>query len=133
MVKDVNDHPSSEVVELANLQNGGKEGTETDPVARIGHKPTVPRTLDRLIGLIGVNSSVVCPWPNFYFVAALNLGNGGTLGLLVGTIAACFGMAPVYLSLAEKMRKYPTAGGTPNGYGLRALARSECHDSFHPV
>ena len=115
MVKDVHDQPSSEVVELDDLQNG-REGTESDPVARIGHKPTVPRTLNRLIGLIGVNSSVVCPWPNFYFVAALNLGNGGTLGLLIGTIAATCGMAPVYLSLAEKMRKYPTAGGTLKGY-----------------
>jgi hypothetical protein len=130
MVKDVHDQSSAEVVELDNLQNGG-EGTEFDPVARIGHKPTVPRTLDRLIGLIGVNSSVVCPWPNFYFVAALNLGNGGTLGLLIGTIAATAGMAPVYLSLAEKMRKYPTAGGTSNGYELRTCVRSECYVSSH--
>jgi hypothetical protein len=79
--------------------------TADDPVVKIGHTPTVPHTLDKLVGLIGVNSSVVCPWPNFYFVAALNLGNGGSLGLLIGTLIACIGMAPVYLSLAEKMRK----------------------------
>lgn len=77
----------------------------SDPVKAIGHKPTVPRTLNKLVSLIGVNSSVVCPWPNFYFVAALNLGNGGSLGLLVGAVVATCGMAPVYLSLAEKMRK----------------------------
>ena len=130
MVKDVHDQAAAEVVELDSLPNG-VEGTALDPVAMIGHKPTVPRTLDRLIGLIGVNSSVVCPWPNFYFVAALNLGNGGTLGLLIGTIAATAGMAPVYLSLAEKMRKYPTAGGTSNAHELRTSARSECSVSSH--
>ena len=130
MAEDVHDQTSAEVVELDNLPNGG-EGTAFDPVAKIGHMPTVPRTLNHLIGLIGVNSSVVCPWPNFYFVAALNLGNGGTLGLLIGTIAATAGMAPVYLSLAEKMRKYPTAGGTSNRYALRTFARSECYISSH--
>lgn len=99
--------PGDDVAELDNLQHSPEltPSSIEDPVEAIGHKPTVPRTLNRLIGLIGVNSSVVCPWPNFYFVAALNLGNGGTLGLLVGTIAATCGMAPVYLSLAEKMRK----------------------------
>ena len=91
-------------VQQSSLQRQPSE--DSDPVAKIGHTPTVPRTLDGLVSLIGVNSSVVCPWPNFFFVAALNLGNGGTLGLLVGTIVACFGMAPVYLSLAEKMRKW---------------------------
>lgn len=100
------------VVEMDDLQHSPTCAPSSiqDPVKAIGHKPTVPRTLNRLIGLIGVNSSVVCPWPNFYFVAALNLGNGGTLGLLVGTIVATFGMAPVYLSLAEKMRKYVAPG-----------------------
>lgn len=82
-----------------------RQSPDLDPVEKIGHKPTVPRTLDKLIGLIGVNSSVVVPWPNFYLVATLNLANGGTAGLLVGTIIACIGMTPVYLSLAEKMRK----------------------------
>lgn len=76
-----------------------------DLIKATGHKPTLPRTLSKLIALIGVKCSVVCPWPTFYFVAALNLGNGGSLGLLVGTIVATCGMAPVYLSLAEKMRK----------------------------
>ena len=64
----------------------------------------------------------------FYFVSVLNLANGGkrkkteradgvadafvgTAGLLVGTIIACAFMAPVYISIAEKIRKYPTAGG----------------------
>lgn len=107
MSKDIGGDASTEVIEMGNL-NGFHERPASsidDPVKAIGHKPTVPRTLDKLIGLIGVNSSVVCPWPNFYFVAALNLGNGGSLGLLVGTIAATCGMVPVYLSLAEKMRK----------------------------
>lgn len=102
-----------EVVELRQPQyNGHYVASEESSmisderhVLKIGQRPTVPRSLNKLIGLIGVNSSIVCPWPNFYFVAALNLGNGGTLGLLIGTIAACFGMAPVYLSMAEKMRK----------------------------
>lgn len=109
----------TEVVELGNMspeKNGSPQpkpsmetaSIETDPVAKLGLKPTVPRTLDRLIGLIGVNSSVVCPWPNFYFVSVLNLANGGTAGLLLGTIIACLGMTPVYLSLAEKMRKCDT-------------------------
>ncbi|KAK5173804.1 uncharacterized protein LTR77_002485 [Saxophila tyrrhenica] len=113
MAKGAVNDSSTEVVELGNLRSSPERSPSSneDPVVKIGHKPTVPRTLDKLIGLIGVNSSVVCPWPNFYFVAALNLGNGGSLGLLVGTIAATVGMAPVYLSLAEKMRKYPTAGG----------------------
>ncbi|KAK5716978.1 hypothetical protein LTR17_016195 [Elasticomyces elasticus] len=109
---------STETVELKGFEDHGgpsqgyaSTSNREDPVAKIGHTATVPRTLDKLIGLIGVNSSVVCPWPNFYFVAALNLGNGGSLGLLLGTLIACVGMAPVYLSLAEKMRKYPTAGG----------------------
>ena len=108
MVKGAADDASAEVVEMGNLESSPERPPSSieDPVAKIGHKPTVPRTLDKLIALIGVNSSVVCPWPNFYFVAALNLGNGGSLGLLVGTIAATCGMAPVYLSLAEKMRKY---------------------------
>ena len=106
MAKDATHSASTEVVELSYQQSSPQyEPSEVDPVAKIGHTPTVPRTLHRLVSLIGVNSSVVCPWPNFYFVAALNLGNGGSLGLLIGTIVACFGMAPVYLSLAEKMRK----------------------------
>jgi hypothetical protein len=82
-----------------------RQPLEIDPIAGIGHKPTVPRILDRLIALIGVNSSIVVPWPNFYFVATLNLGNGGTAGLLVDTILAYIGMVAVYLSLAEKIRK----------------------------
>ena len=101
---------TAEVVELNTLASTRHDSvqqslSETDPVAKIGHTLTVPRTLDRLVALIGVNSSVVCPWPNFYFVATLNLANGGIAGLLVGTIVACIGMAPVYLSLAEKLRK----------------------------
>ena len=103
MAKDRN--PATEVIELDSSQ---RQPSESDPVVKIGHRPTIPRTLDRLIALIGVNSSVVCPWPNFYMVATLNLANGGTAGLLVGTIIACIGMTPVYLSLAEKMRKYAT-------------------------
>ena len=63
--------------------------SDSEAVEKLGFKPTVPRTLKRLIGLIGVNSSVVCPWPSFYFVAVLNLANGGTGGLIVGTIIAC--------------------------------------------
>ena len=63
--------------------------SDSEAVEKLGIKPTVPRTLKRLIGLIGVNSSVVCPWPSFYFVAVLNLANGGTGGLMVGTIIAC--------------------------------------------
>ncbi|KAK3112829.1 hypothetical protein LTR53_010483 [Teratosphaeriaceae sp. CCFEE 6253] len=117
MAKNESAH-SAKAVELKDFEAHGfpaqrfpSTSTQDDPVAKIGHVATVPHTLDKLIGLIGVNSSVVCPWPNFYFVAALNLGNGGSLGLLVGTLIACVGMAPVYLSLAEKMRKYPTAGG----------------------
>ena len=109
MSKDTSDATGTAVVELGNLQTSPERESSdidsVDPVAKIGHTPTVPRTLNRLISLIGVNSSIVCPWPNFYFVAALNLGNGGSLGLLIGTIVACVGMAPVYLSLAEKMRK----------------------------
>lgn len=57
------------------------------------------------MALIGVNSSVGCPWPNFYFVAALNLEDRGSLGLLIGTIAATGGIVPVYLSFAEEIRK----------------------------
>lgn len=108
MPKDPPTEASTAVVELNHLGTLPERPTCSieDPVKAIGHNPTVPRTLDKLIGLIGVNSSVVCPWPNFYFVAALNLGNGGSLGLLIGTIAATCGMVPVYLSLAEKMRKY---------------------------
>jgi hypothetical protein len=75
-----------------------------DPVNKIGHKATVPKTLNNLLGLIGLNSSICSPWPNFYFVPALNLANGGTLGLLIGTIIACVCMMPVYLSLAGMMR-----------------------------
>ena len=103
------DHDKSpEVVELNHLPSAGtspERPADAEAVEKLGFQPTVPRTLNRLIGLIGVNSSVVCPWPTFYFVAVLNLANGGTAGLLVGTIIACIGMAPVYISLAEKIRK----------------------------
>lgn len=99
--RQVNDTGFSSKEQSAELQSEALE----DPVAKIGYKPTVQRTLNGLISLIGVNSSVVCPWPNFYFVAALNLENGGTLGLLLGAVLACIGTIPVYLSLAEKMRK----------------------------
>lgn len=108
------DHQTSTIVELDNLPRDGTSPerlSDTEPVLKLGLNPTVPRTLNRLVGLIGVNSSVVCPWPTFYFVAVLNLANGGTAGLLVGTIIACIFMAPIYISLAEKIRKYPTAGG----------------------
>ena len=47
---------------------------DAEAVAKLGLRPTVPRTLDRLIGLIGLNSSVVCPWPSYVFVSVLNLG-----------------------------------------------------------
>lgn len=63
--------------------------SDSEAVEKLGIKPTVPRSLKRLISLIGVNSSVVQPWPTFYFVSVLNLANGGTAGLLVGTIVAC--------------------------------------------
>lgn len=122
------DAPSTEIVDLDNLHSLPQQ-EETDPVGKIGHTATIPQTLDGLIGLIGVNSSVVCPWPNFYFVAALNLGNGGTLGLLVGTIVACFGMAPVYLSLAEKMRK----SVPPQVLALKLQADLESTDIRPPV
>jgi hypothetical protein len=71
--------------------------SDSEAVEKLGIKPTVPRTLKRLIGLIGVNSSVVCPWPSFYFVSVLNLANGGTGGLIVGTIIACVFMVRLQL------------------------------------
>ncbi|KAK5164304.1 uncharacterized protein LTR77_009999 [Saxophila tyrrhenica] len=70
----------------------------------------VPRTLTKLVGLIGVNSSVFVRWPSFIFVAVLNLSNGGTWGLVVGLIVSIVFMIPLYISLAENIRKYPTAG-----------------------
>jgi len=62
--------------------------------------------LDKLIALIGLNSSVVCPWPAFLFASVLQIANGGTGALLVGTIVACVFMGPVYVSLAEKIRRF---------------------------
>lgn len=41
----------------------------------------------------------------------LNLGNGVSLVLLLGTVVACLDMAPVYLSLEEKMRYHPNLPG----------------------
>ena len=96
-------------VELGTVPNNGtlspRRPSDSEAVVKIGLTPTVPRTLDRLISLIGLNSAVVCPWPTFYFVSVLNLANGGTAGLLVGTIIACVFMGPVYVSLAEKIRR----------------------------
>lgn len=85
--------------------------SDADAVARLHLKPTIPRTLDRLIGLVGVNSTVVSAWPIFFITSVLSLANGGTGGLLIGAVIASIGMVPVYVSLAEKIRKYPTAGG----------------------
>lgn len=92
---------------------GSNEGTysDSDAVAQLHLKPTIPRTLDKLIGLIGVNSSVVSAWPIFFLTSVISLSNGGTAGLLIGVIVAALGMVPVYMSLAEKIRRYPTAGG----------------------
>ena len=81
---------------------------DADAVKNLNLVPTIQRTLNKLISLIGLNSAVVCPWPAFYFTAVLSLANGGTAGLLVGIIIACIFMAPVYISLAEKIRKYAT-------------------------
>jgi len=79
--------PQSEVMELDDQKYGRYSTSTRDSddaaVKKIGVKPTVPRTLDRLIGLIGLNSSVVAPWPGFYFISVLNLANGGTAGLMV--------------------------------------------------
>lgn len=102
-------------VELDNVSGHGESPrnpySDADAVAKLAVKPTIPRTLDRLTGLIGMNSSVVSAWPIFFLTSVLSLANGGTAGLLVGIIIASIGMAPVYISLAEKIRKYPTAGG----------------------
>lgn len=105
---------SNGAVELADLpdRSPGRDGaSDGDAITKLHHKPTIPRTLDRLIGLIGVNSSVVSAWPDFFLTSVISLSNGGTAGLLVGVIIASLGMVPVYIGLAEKIRRYPTAGG----------------------
>lgn len=109
-----NDLTSNGVIELDNFSDrspGRYATSDADAIAKLHHKPTIPRTLDRLIGLIGVNSSVVSAWPIFFLTSVISLSNGGTAGLLVGVIIASLGMVPVYISLAEKIRRYPTAGG----------------------
>lgn len=88
-----------------------EESVDEHAVKRLHHKPTIPRTLNHLIGLIGVNSSVVSAWPIFFLTSVLSLSNGGTAGYLVGVLIASIGLIPVYISLAEKIRKYPTSGG----------------------
>ncbi|KAI7215022.1 hypothetical protein KC333_g5677 [Hortaea werneckii] len=88
-----------------------EESFDENAVKRLHHKPTIPRTLNHLIGLIGVNSSVVSAWPIFFLTSVLSLSNGGTAGYLVGVLIASIGLIPVYISLAEKIRKYPTSGG----------------------
>ena len=57
---------STEVVELDDApayRSPSGEASDAEAVKKLGVTPTIPRTLERLIGLIGVNSSVVCPWP----------------------------------------------------------------------
>lgn len=109
----------------------GQSYSDADAVARLHVKPTIPRTLDRLIGLIGVNSSVVSAWPIFFLTSVISLSNGGTAGLLVGVIIAAFGMVPVYVSLAEKIRKYPTAGGQYHWVAALAPPRIRQFLSFY--
>lgn len=110
--------------------NGGAH-SDADAVARLQVKPTIPRTLNRLIGLIGVNSSVVSAWPIFFLTSVLSLANGGTAGLLIGVIIAALGMVPVYISLAEKIRKYPTAGGQYHFVAALAPPRMRRFLSFY--
>lgn len=124
---------STDVVELNDTPPqplASRRSSDAEAVAKLGLTPTVPRSLDKLIGLIGLNSSVVCPWPTFVFVSVLNLANGGTAGLLVGTIIACVFMGPVYISLAEKIRRYPTAGGQYHWVAALAPASSRRFLSF---
>ena len=109
----------------------GEPYSDADAVARLHIKPTIPRSLDRLIGLIGVNSSVVSAWPIFFLTSVLSLSNGGTAGLLVGVVIAALGMLPVYISLAEKIRKYPTAGGQYHWVAALAPPRIRQFLSFY--
>jgi hypothetical protein len=99
---------SAQDVKLEDANDQESQPYDADAVARLGLTPTVPRTLNRLIGLIGVNSSVVVPWPSFVFVAVLNLANGGTAGLIIDLLIGGAFMMPVYISLAEKIRKCVT-------------------------
>lgn len=78
---------------------------DAEAVAKLGFKATLPRSLSNIVSLIGLNSSIVLPWPAAYFVSALNLSNGGTAGLLLASIVASVFMTAVYLSLAEKLRR----------------------------
>lgn len=100
-----------ELHDLAHSSPHRHTSPDANAIEKLHHKPTIPRTLDRLIGLVGVNSSVVSAWPIFFLTSVISLSNGGTAGLLVGVIVASLGMIPVYISLAEKIRRYPTAGG----------------------
>lgn len=86
--------------------------SDADAVARLHINPTIRRTLDRLLGLIGINSSVVSAWPISSLTSSvLSLSNGGTAGLLAGVVLASLGMVPVYISPAERIWIFPTAGG----------------------
>lgn len=105
--------------------------SDADAVARLHVKPTIPRKLDRLIGLIGVNSSVVSAWPIFFLTSVLSLSKGGTAGLLIVVIIAALGLVPVYISLAEKIRKYPTAGGQYHWVAALAPPRIRRFLSFY--
>ncbi|KAK3712082.1 hypothetical protein LTR37_009173 [Vermiconidia calcicola] len=103
---------SADAVNYSNESPSGntRAYSDAEAVARLGLTPTVPRTLTKLIGLIGVNSSVVVPWPTFIFVAVLNLSNGGTGGLVVDLSITIVFMIPVYISLAEKIRNFLCCG-----------------------
>jgi choline transport protein len=106
--------PSAGAIELNDYGTHSQDGdtySDADAVARLHVKPTIPRTLKGLIGLIGVNSSVVSAWPIFFLTSVLSLANGGTLGFLIGVLVTTVGLTPTYISLAEKIRAYPTAGG----------------------
>jgi hypothetical protein len=96
------DHPASN----GNYPTSKYSDADAEAVEKLGITPTLPRSLNQIIGLIGVNSSVVVPWPSFIFVAVLNLANGGTAGLIVDLLIGIVFMVLVYISLAEKIRKY---------------------------
>lgn len=100
-----------ELNDLSDESSTRQPHSDANAIEKLNHKATIPRTLNRLIGLVGVNSSVVSAWPIFFLTSVISLSNGGTAGLLVGVIVASLGMVPVYISLAEKIRRYPTAGG----------------------
>ncbi|KAK5170561.1 uncharacterized protein LTR77_005149 [Saxophila tyrrhenica] len=98
--------------------------TGEEAIERLDLRPTIPRTLKGAVGLIGVNSSVVSAWPIFFLTSVISLSFAGAAGLLIGIIVASLGMTPVYISLAEKIRRYPTAGG--QYHWVAALAPQSC-------